>query len=643
MKRKKPLKTFFIVLGAVFISLLILCACLVLFFPNPDYSASEKRYLSEKPTLSEEDLLSGRFMDDTEDYMKDRFPLRTMLVSLKVSIDRLLGKKESQGVYFLKDNTLAEGFTHPTEEAFNDTDRAVSGFLKNCGIENRYFLLSPTAVWLKADKLPGNAPSDDQNAYITEVFEALPEDVTAVDVRAAFKENQKNHQIYYATDHHWTTDGAYYAAMELLKAMGEEPESLYERGVILDSFVGSLAAKSGFPVVTPDDVAIYRSASEPVYTVTYEKEHEMKASVYDARGLYSTDPYTVFFGGNYAEVTIEQMTESERKLLIIKDSYANALIPFLIPYFREIRIVDPRYYYDDISLLLEQEAFTDVLFLYNANTYSEDTSLKLLFEAYAEGEGSETDPSKEGPEGTEQPEKPSSEAEKSTEDEGASDRETGSGSEAGSKQESTTHQPAETTPAPETTPAETLPVTYLTPEDAVYVGDSRTVFMGSQSIGGVNGSRILPDSQLFATYGGTLLGTDCLINASNAGLKMAPAVFFWYGVNDLQVAMDRDDDQAFLSRYASMIETYRDINPDSRVIILSVVGTTPLEKDYYEGQNENLARYNEALKGYAARMGYTFVDLSSITDEVSFLPDNIHMTDAFYARLYNVLKNTLQD
>ena len=71
--------------------------------------------------------------------------------------------------------------------------------------------------------------------------------------------------------------------------------------------------------------------------------------------------------------------EGGRRLLVLKDSYANCFLPFLAPYYREIVVVDPRYYYDDLAMLVETEEITDVLYLYNANTFFQDTSLRLFW------------------------------------------------------------------------------------------------------------------------------------------------------------------------------------------------------------------------------------------------------------------------
>ena len=113
------------------------------------------------------------------------------------------------------------------------------------------------------------------------------------------------------------------------------------------------------------------------YIVDYVQEDRKSANLYDSEKLESTDKYAVFFGGNYPliRITTANDTGKEGPLLILKDSYANCFVPFLLTYYDEIIMVDPRYYYDDLTELIKTEKISQILFLYNADTFFEDTSL----------------------------------------------------------------------------------------------------------------------------------------------------------------------------------------------------------------------------------------------------------------------------
>ena len=86
----------------------------------------------------------------------------------------------------------------------------------------------------------------------------------------------------------------------------------------------------------------------------------------------------VFFGGNYPFLSIETEADTNRTLLVFKDSFANCLLPFLLPDFCRIDIIDPRYYAEDLNVFLEWEHYSEILFIYNAGTLAEDTNLAEL-------------------------------------------------------------------------------------------------------------------------------------------------------------------------------------------------------------------------------------------------------------------------
>jgi len=172
-----------------------------------------------------------------------------------------------------------------------------------------------------------------------------------------------------------------------------------------------------------------------------------------------------------------------------------------------------------------------------------------------------------------------------------------------------------------------------------FVGDSRTVFLGS---GDERSAGLVPNSSLFATYGGTLTDTTALTDAENAGLAGRELAVFWFGVNDVQEDPERDDENVFIEHYRVVIDAFREKNPSAEIVILSVVGTSVTEWCYYEGQEENIDKYNEALRGYSAGQGFRFIDLSFMnTSEEDFLPDGIHFTKDWYDRFLPELLSLL--
>ncbi|MBQ6601231.1 MAG: hypothetical protein IIX36_06275, partial [Clostridia bacterium] len=121
--------------------------------------------------------------------------------------------------------------------------------------------------------------------------------------------------------------------------------------------------------------------SEGTYVVNFESASQKTSSLFFSEKLSRKNHYEVFLGGNYDKVIITTVSPSENSLLLIKDSYANCMIPMLTPYFSKIVVVDPRYLTDSLSSIVKENDFTHVLFLYNLNTLLEDTSLAACLQS----------------------------------------------------------------------------------------------------------------------------------------------------------------------------------------------------------------------------------------------------------------------
>ena len=195
------------------------------------------------------------------------------------------------------------------------------------------------------------------------------------DVTLALKAHVRD-GVFYRTDHHWTSLGAYCAFDASAELLGiETPITNYHVHVLTNSFEGTLASKSG-KHTAEDTITAYEPLGTDVsYYVLYDSTQEKAGSVFVDSALDTKDKYTVFFGGNHPLVTIKTTANNGKILLIFKDSYANSFVPFLIPYYQQIVMIDPRYYYDDVEQLMTQRGVTDVLFLYNLSTFSADTAL----------------------------------------------------------------------------------------------------------------------------------------------------------------------------------------------------------------------------------------------------------------------------
>ena len=392
-KEKKKLKKGEVLAGWIVIVLIFVISVANIVLPDKDFSEKENRMLAQKPELSMTSLLDGRFMSHSESYLSDQFVFRDLWISIRSRFQLLLGRNDSNGVFRGERGYLFQAPSEPDEEHLSANIEAINAMAENPDLRI-FMMVVPTAANVLSDYLPAFAPVADQNEYLTDLKERISSSIQYIDVYDTLKEHESDY-IYYYTDHHWTTKGAYYAFLTAAPLLGiENPEAIeYRRYAVTDSFAGTLASRSGFPLKKKDTIEIWASeedaeaasdsSSEDAsyqpsvrYVVDYVEEETKSADLYDSEKLEGADKYAVFFGGNYPLIRITTTNDSGRgTLLIFKDSYANCFVPFLLPYYDEIVMVDPRYYYGDISELITTEEISNILFLYNADTFFEDTSL----------------------------------------------------------------------------------------------------------------------------------------------------------------------------------------------------------------------------------------------------------------------------
>lgn len=334
------------------------------------FSESENRKLAGFPEFS----FSGKFLTGLSDYMADQFPGRDFWITVNLKMNQFLGQQESGGVYLCADDYLMQIPDAPNQEALDKNLAAIDSFRGKYPDLNMVMTVVPNAVTILSEKLPENAPVRNQMedlAYIKSNVHG----VNFVDVTGTLLIHN-DEQLYYRTDHHWTSLAASYAYATIAEAMdipvpGRDTYRVYP---VSDSFQGTLSSRSGSHKAE-DVVEVYAPLTDVGYCVTYPDSAEPVGSMYNRAALEGKDHYTVFFGGNYSRVDITTTASTGRSLLLFKDSYANCMVQFLYPYFEHITMIDPRYYYDNLETAIRTEGITDVLFLYNCDTFLGDTSL----------------------------------------------------------------------------------------------------------------------------------------------------------------------------------------------------------------------------------------------------------------------------
>lgn len=357
------------------------------------YSSAENRLLAEKPEFSAETLFDGTYTKAYENYVTDQFVGRDKWITMKTYFDLALGKQEIGGVYFGKEDYLIE--RHLPEEYPQETAEEKTAMLRALVEEwDARVMLVPTADNVLADKLPKNAPVWDQEEFLGYVGEQLagvgkgnrqfvqesgaesgaagyPADSALIDVMSVLRQHASE-DIYYRTDHHWTTLGAYYGYLAWAETMGEEPYP-YEpesRLTVSEDFLGTLHSKINI-VRRADSICLFPQTMQQPVQVIYDFK-TVTDTLYEESYLETKNQYGYFLDDNHALVEIITGYETGKTLLVVKDSYANCFVPFLLPHYDKITVIDPRYYNAALSGVIGKYPADDVLVLYNCVHFLED-------------------------------------------------------------------------------------------------------------------------------------------------------------------------------------------------------------------------------------------------------------------------------
>ena len=381
MKKDRQRKVQEKLVGIIFILTLFLFLIINVIVPEREKSVQENRMLATKPKFRLSSLISGDYDEKFEAYMDDQFVGRDMWRKLKVTVDRIGGSRLENGVYIGTNGQLLEQIEVADENHLAANIKAIKSFSESQSKIPVRMMLVPDAANVLNHSLPALAKPENQTQMFSMVRKDLGDSVEWIDVSTELNKH-KTEKIYYKTDHHWTTLGAFYAFQAAAPSLGIEGDlsGNYVSYAVSDSFNGMLASKSGVNLGEKEQIDIYVPTEEDTdLIVDYVDEGKRSTSLYDSSKLKEKDQYTVFLGGNSSLLDIRTVSTSTKRLLLVKDSFANSFIPFLTPYYREIVVVDPRYYSGTINDLMDSYRISEVLFLYSGNTFFKDNNISGVF------------------------------------------------------------------------------------------------------------------------------------------------------------------------------------------------------------------------------------------------------------------------
>lgn len=362
----KSLKSYPLV---IFFAILLYAVSIADWF-SPQYKTSEleNRDLAVWPHFTLKSLINNEYTPKIEEFTEDHFIQRNKWISLKSISESILGKGENNGIVYGKD-----GYLFTKVISADDTQRvknatAIAKFVQSNPDFNIKVMIAPTCPSVMTDKVKPGSPVNDAQAVIDQVRQCVPsENITDV---LGTLQTHRDEYIYYRTDHHWTTLGAYYAYAEYMSSIGRTPQSLDSfEFVEVENFLGTHYSKSKNFNVQPDVLSYIKNDSQ------IDILGEL-GSIYDYEKLEVRDKYAMFLRGNNSISSIKG--SGEGKILVIKDSYANCFIPFMTNDFEQIDILDMRFYSQSVKNLMETNMYDEVLILYNTETFDTDIYLPKI-------------------------------------------------------------------------------------------------------------------------------------------------------------------------------------------------------------------------------------------------------------------------
>lgn len=370
-------KRYLIFLTAV-ISLLAFGGITAVALGGSEFSANENRYLSQFPKISLSGIMSGDVQEDITDAFNDQFIKRDFWTAASTSAKKMLGYDDIGGVYLGKEHYYFEKIMNQDISQTNYFQNLrfvqfIAGKQEKAKVS---VMLVPSPGTVLKDYLPKHATLYDAEKMYQEAGELL-KDVNLIDLRQVLQEAGMEKQVYYKTDHHWSLRGAYIGYQNYCKSLGQEAKNYDGFGVsaVSDSFYGTLYSKVLDSNAVPDEIDA--PVNLPEVTVYCDKKKQ--SGIYDSSKLDEKDKYAYFFGGNYGEADIVMNhSYSEKKLLIIKDSFANSMVPFMLEDYAEIKMLDLRYFKGSVQQLMEEYQADEVLVLYEISNFAQDENINKL-------------------------------------------------------------------------------------------------------------------------------------------------------------------------------------------------------------------------------------------------------------------------
>ena len=550
--------------------------------PNVEYSELENRYLQKLPKITANNIKDGSFMEDFENYLSDHFIGRNMFVKLKAGIEYILGKQENNGVYVGKDEYLIQKPATYNEETLNNNLNAIKT-LNDLGRYDVTVSVIPPSFEIMKDKLPENVYTN-TIPRLNEHIEKSLSDTTIknVDTTEELRKYSDSY-LYYRTDHHTTSNGAFIIYNKLASALGYTALAGEDFKVsdVTRNFYGTTYSKA-LSYVTPDVISDYKPLETARFKVEFPYEGEEADSMYFPEHLQTKDKYSYFLDGNHALTVIKSPNKNGKSLVVFKDSYANCTVPMIANHFETIHMIDLRYYNDDIIKYLYENKIKNVLFLYSSETFMTDESITKI-EGYAK------------------------------------------------------NSPYCTVTCGLVDKSEAVDDAYFS--QSLFIGDSLTDGFRMHS-GFVDATFLCGTSMTISGLSTREFspGVTMMDKIRQGGYKK---VYVMLGINENIVPEYKD---TFIKSYSELLDTIKQANPDALIYIQSILPVAASRDNDGKITNAVINSYNEGLYNLSEEKEVFYLDINSaMVDENGQLPeeaatDGVHFKKEYYLKWTDYLK-----
>ena len=320
-------------LFVVSMALLLLLLAGQWLLPRREFSEMENRVLAQAPEVSVSSLTNGRWADRFEAFAADQIPLRDAFVSLYMTMEAATGRRLVDGVLLGQDGRMFDRTDGYSERNVRLNAAALHDLSRQTGVP-AYLLAVPSAAVIYPEAVPAHAPVADESALLR----AAEEETALLPLIDSLCDARGSGELYYRTDHHWSMGGTQVGYQTVCQALGLKalPVDALTKEL---PFFGSFYARCPLPWQKPDDFCF-----ADVQGLRLIADGEEKAGLVDEAQLQKRDRYAALLYGNHGLMELINDSQNEGTLFVIKDSFANALLPLLARHYHRIVAIDPRYY-----------------------------------------------------------------------------------------------------------------------------------------------------------------------------------------------------------------------------------------------------------------------------------------------------------